>query len=139
MSDDPRRETSEGSEERSDGTAPEGLLSPSSLSSQWPTLDPAALHGIAGQVVETLGPHTEADPAALLLTFLAAVGNILGSGPHAIADAASHPARLNVVLVGQTSRARKGTAWAQIRNLLAQVDPSWTTGCVLPGIASGRR
>jgi hypothetical protein len=130
-------ETSETSEERSDRAAPEGLLSPSSLSSQWPTLDPAAYHGIAGRVVRTLEPHTEADPVALLLTFLAAAGNILGLGPHAIADAASHPARLNVVLVGQTSRARKGTAWAQIRNLLALVDPSWTTGCVLPGIASG--
>ena len=127
-------ERSATSEERSPG---QDLLSPSSLSSPWPTLDPTALHGITGKVVETLGPHTEADPAALLLTFLAAAGNILGAGPHAIADAAAHPARLNVVLVGQTSRARKGTAWAQIRNLLALVDPSWTTGCVLPGIASG--
>ena len=135
------REISETSEQRSAGAAaPDttaGLISPSSLSSQWPALDPAALHGIAGKVVATLEPHTEADPAALLLTFLAAAGNIVGLGPHAIADAAPHPARLNVVLVGQTSRARKGTAWAQIRNLLAQVDPSWTTGCVLPGIASG--
>jgi hypothetical protein len=131
---DPGREVSERSEQRS--PAPD-LLSPSSLSSQWPTLDPAALYGIAGKVVKTLGPHTEADPAALLLTFLAAAGSIVGLGPHAIADAAAHPARLNVVLVGQTSRARKGTAWAQIRNLLALVDPSWTTGCVLPGIASG--
>jgi len=60
-----------------------------------------------------------------------------GAGPHAIADAASHPARLNVVLVGQISRARKGTAWAQVRNLLTLVDPSWSAGCVLPGIASG--
>jgi hypothetical protein len=128
------REVSERSEQRVTGA---DLLSPSSLSSQWPTLDPAALHGIAGKVVETLDPHTEADPVAVLLTFLAAAGNIVGLGPHAIADANPHPARLNVVLVGQTSRARKGTAWAQIRNLLAQVDPSWTTGCVLPGIASG--
>jgi hypothetical protein len=128
------REVSERSEQRVTGA---DLLSPSSLSSQWPTLDPAALHGIAGKVVATLGPHTEADPVALLVTFLAAAGNIVGLGPRAIADAAPHPARLNVVLVGQTSRARKGTAWAQIRNLLGLVDPSWTTGCVLPGIASG--
>jgi hypothetical protein len=131
---EPGRETSERSEQRSPAA---DLLSPSSLTSQWPTLDPPALHGIAGKVVETLGPHTEADPVALLLTFLAAAGNIVGLGPRAIADAAPHPARLNVVLVGQTSRARKGTAWAQIRNLLAQIDPSWTTGCILPGIASG--
>jgi hypothetical protein len=131
---EPGCEVSERSEQRSSRL---DLPSPNSLSSQWPTLDPAALHGIAGKVVETLGPHTEADPVALLLTFLAAAGNIVGLGPHAIADAAPHPARLNIVLVGDTSRARKGTAWAQNRNLLAQVDPSWTTGCVLPGIASG--
>jgi Protein of unknown function (DUF3987) len=131
---EPGRDGSERSEQRSSGP---DLCSPGSLSSQWPTLDPAALHGIAGKVVETLDPHTEADPVALLLTFLAAAGNIVGLGPRAMADAAPHPARLNIVLVGQTSRARKGTAWAQIRNLLARVDPSWTTGCVLPGIASG--
>jgi hypothetical protein len=127
-------EISETSEER----APqEGLLSPSSLSSQWPTLAPAAFHGIAGRVVRTLEPHTEADPAGLLLTFLAAVGNIIGPGPHAVADAAAHPARLNVVLVGQTSRARKGSAWAQIRRLLNQVDSGWSRDCILPGLASG--
>jgi hypothetical protein len=124
--------------ERSDERPPrQGLLSPSSPSSQWPTLGHAAFHGIAGRVVRTLEPHTEADPSGLLLTFLAAAGNIIGPGPHAIADAASHPARLNVVLVGQTSRARKGSAWAQIRRLLNQVDPTWTTECILPGLASG--
>ena len=127
-------ERSEGSEERSAGG---GVPSPSSLSSQWPTLEEAAYHGIAGRVVRTLAPHTEADPAGLLLTFLAAVGNIIGPGPHAVADAAQHPARLNVVLVGQTSRARKGSAWAQIRRLLAQVDPTWASDCILPGLASG--
>ena len=103
----------------------------------WPELDSTALHGITGQVVRTLEPHTEADPVGLLLTFLAAVGNIVGPGPHAIADASPHPARLNVALVGQTSRARKGTAWAQTRNVLGLADPNWTSTCVLPGIASG--
>jgi hypothetical protein len=135
------RETSERSEERSPDPRVLSLLSlvsqPQAHAEAWPALDPAAFHGIAGKVVRTLEPHTEADPAALLLTFLAAAGNIIGPGPHAIADAAPHPARLNVVLVGKTSRARKGSAWAQIRRLLAQVDPSWTSGCIVPGLASG--
>jgi hypothetical protein len=99
----------------------------------WPTLDPAALTGLAGRVVEVLSPHTEADPAALLLTFLAAFGNLAGPGPHAVADGADHPARLNVVLVGDTSRSRKGTAWANIRKLLEQADPDWYDECVVPG------
>jgi hypothetical protein len=32
-----------------------------------PRLAAAALHGIAGAVVRTIPPHTEADPAAILL------------------------------------------------------------------------
>jgi hypothetical protein len=103
----------------------------------WPTLDPAAYHGIAGRVVRTLEPHTEADPASLLLTFLTAAGNIIGPGPHAITEAKEHPARLFTVLVGRTSKARKGSALAQIRRLLTLADPSWTAECILPGLASG--
>ena len=91
------------------------------------------LTGLAGRVVEVLSPHTEADPAALLLTFLAAFGNLAGLGPHAVADGADHPARLNVVLVGDTSRSRKGTAWANIRKLLEQADPDWYDECAVPG------
>ena len=87
--------------------------------------------------MRTLEPHTEADPASLLLTFLTAAGNIIGLGPHAIADATAHPARLFTVLVGRTSKARKGSALAQIRRLLTLADPTWTAGCILPGLASG--
>jgi hypothetical protein len=114
--------------------------SPASLSSQapgWPMLAPAALHGIAGKVVRTLDPHTEADPAAILLTFLAAAGNIICPGPQALAEAARHPARLFVVLVGETSRARKGSAWQQVRRVLAEAAPEWEAACTLAGLASG--
>jgi hypothetical protein len=131
----PTGEESELSEERS---VPQGLSSqPRGGREPWPPLDPAAHHGIAGRVVRTLEPHTEADPASLLLTFLTAAGNIIGLGPHAIADATTHPARLFTVLVGRTSKARKGSALAQIRRLLTLADPTWTTGCILPGLASG--
>jgi hypothetical protein len=47
----------------------------------WPSLAPEALHGIVGAVVRTIAPHTEADPAAILLQFLAAFGNIVGPAP----------------------------------------------------------
>jgi hypothetical protein len=108
-----------------------------SYSGEWPTLDQAALYGISGQVVRDLAPHTEADPVALLLTFLAAAGNVIEARAHAVADAADHPARLFVVLVGQTSRARKGSAWAQVRRVLDQAEASWTGDCILGGLASG--
>jgi hypothetical protein len=100
-------------------------------------LDPTALHGLAGRVVATLGPHTEADDAALLLTFLAAFGNAVGPGPRALVGAADHPARLNVLLVGETARARKGTAQAEVNKLLALADPGWFQQRVMGGLASG--
>lgn len=55
----------------------------------------------------------------MLVSFLVAFGAAVNSGPHAIADGAEHPARLFVVLVGRTSRGRKGTAWANVRLWMA--------------------
>jgi hypothetical protein len=101
------------------------------------TLGSAALSGVAGKVVQTLRPHTESDPAALLLTFLAAFGNAVGPGPHVLADGAQHPARLFVVVVGKSSRSRKGTSWRNIRNVMESADESWATLCVTSGLSSG--
>jgi len=102
-----------------------------------PAPGPAAYYGLAGQVVEVLGPHTEADPVALLLDFLCSFGSAAGPGPHAVADAAEHPARLNVVLVGNTSKARKGSSRRQIGGLFDRVDEVWARERVMGGLASG--
>lgn len=103
----------------------------------WPALDPAARYGLAGQVVEVLEPHTEADPAGLLFDFLTAFGCAVGPGPHAVADGAQHPARLNVVMVGETSRARKGTSRQQIRRVMVAADDRWVRDREFGGLASG--
>jgi hypothetical protein len=104
---------------------------------EWPTLDPSALYGLAGEVVATIRPHTEADDVALLASFLPAFGAAVNAGPHAIADGADHPARLSVVLVGRTSRGRKGSAWANVRRVMAEADPAFTSERILGGLASG--
>jgi hypothetical protein len=76
--------------------------------------------------VRTLAPHTEADPAALAIEFLCLFGVMagpeVGQRPHAVADGSDHPARLNPLIVGKTARARKSTAFNQIRNLFFAVD-----------------
>jgi len=84
-----------------------------------------ALYGLAGQIVRTLAPHTEAHPAAILLQFLAAFGNAAGPGPHCLVGPARHRLNLFVVLVGESSKARKGTSWNQIERLFAEVDQPW--------------
>ena len=92
-----------------------------------PILSEAALYGVAGLAVRTLAPHTEAHPAAILLQLLAAFGNAVGSAPHCMVDATRHGLNLFVVLVGESSKARKGTSWNQIRRLFAEIDQPWVT------------
>jgi Protein of unknown function (DUF3987) len=99
--------------------------------------DEAAFSGLAGDVVRTLAPHTEADATGLLVTFLSAFGAAVGPGPHALADGSIHPARLNVVLVGRSARARKGTSWAVIRRVFQEADPDFCAQRVIGGLTSG--
>lgn len=103
----------------------------------WPALDPVAYHGLAGRVVRTLEPHTEADPVGLLLTFLAFFGSAAGAAPHALADGSIHPLRLFVALVGDTSRSRKGTTNTRTRAVFEQADPTWAYDRIMSGFGSG--
>ena len=79
----------------------------------------------AGRIISALAPHTEAHPAALLLQLLAAFGNLVGRGPHCMVESTRHSLNLFVILVGDSSKARKGTSWNHIANLFAGVDPLW--------------
>jgi hypothetical protein len=96
-------------------------------SNHFPTPAAAALCGLAGQVVRTITPHTEADPVAILLQFLAAFGNLLGPGPHCMVESTRHRLNLFVILVGESSKARKGTSWNHIARLVSEIDQPWLT------------
>jgi hypothetical protein len=102
-----------------------------------PELPPAALHGLPGEIATTLADASGADPAAVLLAFLALLGNAAGPQPHARFGGAEHPARLFVVLVGDAATGRKGTALSAVEPLFAEADPDWTDTRVMYGIQSG--
>lgn len=101
-----------------------------------PELPAAALHGLAGEVAVSLADATGADPAAVLMTFLALTGNAAGEQPHAWFGGAQHPARLFVVLVGDAASGRKGTAFGAVERLFAEADPDWAEARVLHGLQS---
>ncbi len=103
----------------------------------WPELDPLALTGTAGDIVGAVAPFTEADPAGLLLDFLASFGNAAGARPHALAGGSRHPARIYPLLVGQTSKGRKGTTRATIAPLFERADPAWSDRRVMGGLSTG--
>ena len=105
---------------------------------QWPAvIDEAAYYGLAGDIVRTLGPQTEADPVALLIHVLVGVGNLVGRGPHFRVGGTDHHTNENAICVGKTSSARKGTAKSDTFNLLASIDPAWVENRVMAGLSSG--
>lgn len=104
----------------------------------WPEpLAQAAFHSLAGDVVRLIAPHTEADSAAVLVMFLAGIGNMIGASAHFMAEARRHPARVWPVLVGETAKARKGSAWSSLRYILEHVDEHWLEHCTASGLSSG--
>ena len=91
----------------------------------WPApLADAAYYGSAGKFVQAISPLTEADPAALLLHYLAYTGILLGRKSRALIGMDEHPARHNVLIIGPTgSGGRKGTSETPNRELIKRVDP----------------
>ena len=103
----------------------------------WPAPpDPAAYHGLAGEIVKQLAPHTEADPVAILSQLLVAFGAAAGRGAWFTVEATRHHPNEFMLLVGDSAKARKGSSWDHVRRLLDAADPA-ITGRTLTGLSSG--
>lgn len=100
-------------------------------------LNEAAFHGLAGEIARAIEPNSEADPAALLSSFLAGFGNIVGDGAYVLVGRERHHPRLFTALVGDSAKGRKGTSWTPIRSMLEAVDPDWIKNRVVSGLSSG--
>jgi hypothetical protein len=104
----------------------------------WPKpMRPEAFHGLPGDFVSMVEPHTEADPHGLLLQLLAAAGNAIGRGPGYMADGAFHATTIWPVLVGVSSKSRKGTSWSRVREVMALADPYWASTKIEGGLSTG--
>jgi len=135
----PEHETPDG-----DGDAPK----PEMPEREWPVLDPAALYGLTGEVVNVIGPHTESDMVALVMQFHIAFGNAIGRSAYYQVEGTEHYTNLYGVLVGQSGKSRKGTsgdriqqlmstALALIRNPYNPTPALWVKNCIQSGLSSG--
>ena len=107
-------------------------------SEKWPEpIGDEGFHGLAGEFVRLVEPHSEADPAALLVQFLVIAGNVIGRGPHFVAEADEHHLSLYVTLVGRTAKGRKGSSLGHVRRIFRANDSTWDDERVLGGLASG--
>jgi hypothetical protein len=92
---------------------------------------------LPGEITRCIEPHTEADPVAVLVNLLAAFGSAAGRGAFLQVGADHHYLKLNVGLVGETSKGRKGQSWGHPRELMHAADREWVEERVLHGLSSG--
>src|SRR6202158_3492794 len=103
----------------------------------WPAPPaPAVYHELLGEIVTRIAPHTEADPVAILTQLLVAFGAAVGRGAFFQVEATRHHGNEFMCLVGDSSRARKGSPWDPARRLILGADPSLEPR-VLTGLSSG--
>jgi hypothetical protein len=103
----------------------------------WPMIDEAAYCGVAGDIVQTLLPHTEADPVALLIQTLAMAGNVIGRSPHYQVEGDQHRTNLFAVLVGDSAKGRKGVSFGRVRSVVKTADETWASYRIKGGLSSG--
>jgi hypothetical protein len=123
----------------SNGTIAEGKRgSRNGVEENWPKpLEKDAYHGVAGTLVHAIAPSTESDDVAILLQFLAAFGNLCGRNAYYAVEGDKHPAMIWPIIVGPTAKARKGTSWSRVRELMNLVAPKWVSGNIVSGLSSG--
>jgi hypothetical protein len=103
----------------------------------WPA-PPAqhAFHGLPGQVVAKIAPNTEADPVAILTQLLVCCGALIGRGAYFQVEATLHHPNQFLLLIGDSSRARKGSSLDHVTKLLCEVDPAFGSR-LTTGLSSG--
>ena len=90
----------------------------------WPRLDRAALPDLVGDFVDLATMNSEADPAAVLTTFLVRFACEAGgpdptTRPHLFIGDSRHEPRLFAAVVGQSSKARKGTSASPVARMFS--------------------
>ena len=111
---------------------------PTAVTTTWPSsLRDPAYHGVVGELVRAIEPHTEADPAAVLIQLLVMFGNVIGRTAHFCVEADTHYLNLFAAVVGQTAKGRKGVSGGQARRIYQPIDPEWSDQCNKSGLSSG--
>lgn len=104
----------------------------------WPKpIKPEAWHGLAGDFVNCISPHTEADSMGVLTQFLCAFGNMVGRNVFITVDGTRHYPNLYTVQVGDSAKSRKGTSWNHVKRFMSMINPEWTKYRLQSGLSSG--
>ena len=87
----------------------------------WPSSLPFEQMGNAGRIALLVSHGTEIDPHAVLSSLLTVAGGVIGPGVHLYVGETKHYCRLFTVLVGASSRGRKGSSLSPILAIFSEV------------------
>jgi len=105
----------------------------------WPVLDPDALHdGLIRDFVDAATRHSEADPAAVLGTFLARLSVEVGRNPVLMIGDSRQHCNLLAAIAGPTGSGRKGTSARPIEKVFELTCETYRAAQTSPGpLSSG--
>lgn len=93
--------------------------------------------GDLGVFVDTLHRHVESNKESILIQLLTCFGNCIGRSAYFTAAADKHYTNLFTVIVGLSSRGRKGQSLNMVKSLFAEAVPDWADKRIKKGLSSG--
>ena len=93
--------------------------------------------GEVGVILNALHPIVESNKEALLVQLITLFGNCIGRTAYFTAAADKHYTNLFTIIVGQSSRGRKGQSLNMVKSLFVDACPEWANHCIKKGLSSG--
>ncbi len=105
----------------------------------WPELDPGAIHpGLINDFIRAATANSEADPAAVLGTFLTRLSVEVGRNPFMMIGDSMQHVNLLAAIAGPTGVGRKGTSAKPVERLFKIITPGYIPARTTPGpLSSG--
>jgi hypothetical protein len=132
--DDPELEAAAEAERAKARTEANGHAGPAD---EWPVMAKEAFHGPAGEIAQTIEPHTESDTVFLLINLHVFFGNAVGRGPYYAVEGTRHYPNLFALFSGPTSKGRKGTGDNRARQVFSVAEPGWCADRIKGCLSSG--
>jgi hypothetical protein len=98
----------------------------------WPIMESKAMHGIVGRIARLATENSEADPVAVIASTLAYAAAEFGMAQYTRVGDDVHHSRHFDAIVGQSSRARKGTSYGPVRRIFDVAEQIRTSKSTLP-------
>jgi hypothetical protein len=98
----------------------------------WPIMESKATHGIVGSIARLATENSEADPVAVIATVLVYAAAEFGRAQYTRIGDDIHHSRHFGAIVGQSSRARKGTSYGPVRRIFELAEKFRMSASTLP-------